>query len=445
MFCENCGAEVANDARFCENCGQMVKPDENKNSENFNVIQNKNINKLKNLSKKNISIIGIVCLIVIAGLLIVVNKKTTINMSNYVTVEFSGYDTIGTAKVKIDYDALEKDYADKLKYYGKDKIETSFMEPYEIFIDKCISGNLDKMENLTNGDSVVYNWDCDEKVAKEDFKVKLKVDDLKVTVNGLEEIKEIDPFENIDLTYSGISPIGRVTVNKKVKNNIIDELYFDVEPSDELSNGDKVVVSISDGWWEDIQKYYLEEYGVKFTSTSKEFTVDGLGSYVTSLTQISEDSIAKMKVQSEDTLKAYVAQSWDEHESLDEMTYIGSYLLTPKNVKQNYGYNNEIYLVYEIQASDNFDEADIHDNFTYYYYVSFHDIIVLPDGTCSIDLSSYKTPRDNFTRKVVFGTSSWDYYNFYYYGYETLDTLFNKCITVSIDEYNYDSNVEDIE
>lgn len=445
MFCENCGAKFASDAKFCEKCGQMLKLDESNHSENLNVIENKNITKLKKISKKKVSIIGIVCVVIISALLVVINKKTSINMSEYVKVEFSGYDTIGTAKVKIDYDALEKDYADKLKYYGKDKLEASFMEPYEIFAEKCISGNLDKMENLKNGDIVVYKWTCDEKVAKEDFKVKLKVDDLKFTVSGLEEVKEMDPFENIDLTYSGISPIGSVKVNKKAKNNIMDELYFDVEPSDGLSNGDKVVVSISDGWWDDIQSYYLEEFGVKFTLTSKEYTVDGLGSYITSLAQIPKDSFDKMKMQSEDTLKAYAAQSWDEHESLDEMTYIGSYLLTPKNAKEIYGYNNEVYLVYKVQASDNFDEADIHDNFTYYYYVAFQDIIVLPDGTCSIDLSSYKTPSDSFTRKVVFGTSSWDYYNFYYYGYETLDTLFNKCITAKIDEYNYEANVEDIE
>lgn len=453
MFCENCGAKLANDAKFCEKCGQMIKSDEGNHSENLNVIENKNITKFKKLSKKNISIIGMLCIVFIFGLLVVVNKKTTINVSDYVKIEFSGYDTIGTAKVQIDYDAFEKDYADKLKYYGKDKLEASFMEPYEIFIDKCISGNLDKMENLKNGDTVVYKWTCDEKVAKEVFKVKLKLDDLKFTVSGLKEVNEMDPFENIELTYSGISPMGSVKVSKKVKNNIMDDLYFDVEPSDGLSNGDKVVVSISDGWWDDIQSYYLDEYGVKFTLTSKEYTVDGLGSYITSLTQIPKESLDKMKIQSEDTLKAYVAQAWNEHESLDEMTYIGSYLLTPKNAKENYGYiygynsgyNNEVYLVYKIQASNNFDEADIHENFTYYYFVAFQDIITLPDGTCSIDLSSYKTPSDSFTRKVVFGSSSWDYYNFYYYGYETLDTLFNKCITAKIDEYNYETNVEEIE
>lgn len=444
MFCQNCGAELASDAQFCENCGTKIEETHKEVTSVESTVKNNAQIPVqpKKMTKKTAFIIGIVGVAVIALIIILANRKTTINLADYINVEFSGYDTLGTAQVSIDYDALKQDYGDKIKYYGTDTFANSYMDPYEIFIEECVNGTLDTNDNLTSGDTVTYTWDCDEELAKSDFKIKLKAKDTTYTVSGLEPVKEIDPFENIEVIYEGTAPRGSASVKNNSTDEYISGLNFEVEPSNNLNNGSKVVVSVSDIWGQDVVNYYVENYGIKLTTTEKEFTVEGLGSYITSLDEIPEDTLTKMKSQSEDALKAYAAQVWDKRESLDRMTYIGNYLLSPK-ISEN-GDSNIVYMVYKVQASDNYEKENIHDNFSYYYYTSFKDVAILPDGTCSLDLNEYNTPSDSFKRKVQYGKNIYNYDSYFYKGYETLDALFNKCVTSYVDNYEYEANVTDI-
>lgn len=439
MFCQNCGAELASDAQFCENCGTKVE--ETKEVITAETITDNVNNKVtKKLSKKTTTIIGAACILVIVFAIIVTNMKATINLNKYVTFDFSGYDTLGTAQVSIDYDALERDYGDKIKYYGSDSYG-NFEEPYRLLIEECVNGSLDVKENLKNGDTVTYTWDCDKELAKKDFKIKLKAEDITYSVSGLQAVTEIDPFENVELAYEGIAPMGRADVVNSSSKEYISDLHFNVEPSQNLSNGSKVVVSLGNYWGEDVVNYYLKNYGIKLTATEKEYTVEGLGSYITSLDQLSEETLAKMKKQVEDGLKANVAKAWDEHESLEGMTYLGNYLLIPKNPENR---DNKVCLIYKVQASDNYEDKNIHDQFSYYYCTYFEEVAVLPDGTCTVDLDHYQVAYDNFSRKVQYGSKSYEYDTYYYHGYESLDDLFKNCVTALVDNYEYESNVTDI-
>ena len=60
-------------------------------------------------------VIGIIALLlIIAG---VNNKNTTIDMNDYVTVEFEGTDGEGTASAVFDVDAFTQDYGDQIRRF----------------------------------------------------------------------------------------------------------------------------------------------------------------------------------------------------------------------------------------------------------------------------------------------------------------------------------------
>ena len=107
------------------------------------------------------------CMFVLTGC-----GTTTVNLNKYVTIESSGYDSMGTAMSTFDYDAFEDDFSGKIKLSKNAKSNELAMEffegddPSELLIDMCVSRKLDKYSDLSNGDIVTLEWDCDEEVAK---------------------------------------------------------------------------------------------------------------------------------------------------------------------------------------------------------------------------------------------------------------------------------------
>ena len=92
-------------------------------------------------------------------------------------------------------------------------------------------------------------------------------------------------------------------------------------------------------------------------------------------------------------------------------------------------------------AKDVLKPDDPNATFDYYYYSVFSNIVILADGTCSFDLSGMKHAEGTST----FGIKSGEVFTrdkYYYWGYEDLDSMFNKLITANIDKYSYESTVQ---
>lgn len=466
MFCTKCGSKLPDGSVFCDQCGTMIaeaqqqaggqQVSQQQNASNayqqmvpptqpYNNGYQQNMAGApgKKISNKMIGIgIAVVAVIAIA-ILIVTSIKPRIKLNDYMTVSFEGYNTRGIARVSFDMESFEKDYDKKIKYKGTmdDEVRRALKNGStfcDLMYEECISGSLDKNNMLSTGDTVTYAWICDEELATSKYGVKLVYEDMVFQVSDLTPVIEVDPFEDVVVEYAGMAPYGYVSnIVNNSKNEYLKNMYYYCNDKEGLSNGDEVTVTASPDYNED---YYLEQYGVVFTKLESQFTVDGLGSYVRSLEEVTDDTLASMKSQAEDVLRAYVAKNWAEEELMEGMEYLGSYLLTPKT-KDNYGSYNQLVLVYKIAASDNLAEYGIYDKFNYYYTTTFENIIVLPDGTVSVDLTKYTTPSDQFNRSVKYGERSYEYRTYYYRGYESFDTMFNKVVTTKIDRYNYETNV----
>ena len=445
MFCRNCGTQLPEGATHCVQCGYAVEQENVKETKSVSGVDVKE--KIQK-NRKGLLVAGAVVVVALLVIVLFVTKKTTINLNDYVTIEFSGYDTLGKATYEFDEDAFCDDYEDKVKM-KKQKMDSELEELYsylsddmdcEILLYSCVDGKLKDASGLSNGDTVVYTWDCNDELAKENFNVKFKYKDIEVKVEGLEKAKLVNPFESINIVYTGIAPNGSVQVEKNSNEPIIKNIYFEITPNSGLKNGDEVTVRVQNAG---DASYYVENYGVILAETEKTYTVEGLDCYVQGAAEISEDILEKMKKQAEDSFYAKTAK-WDERVSATKVSYIGNYFLKPK-FNGGGSYNNYIYLIYKIDTT--FENDMYSENVSFYYYVKFSNIMKLSDGSCSVDLSSYDTASEwnGFNHEFKWGEAWNEKVTLTYPGYESVDTMFNKLVTAVVSDYEYENNVAESE
>lgn len=422
MFCEKCGSKIEEGTLFCENCGAKV--------ENIEVSAQKSVQK-KEISPKAIAIMA-GAIAVVAFIAIIWNTLSkTVNLNDYLVVEFMGYDTVGRAQVSFDKDAFEKDYGDKIEFVNKNNI-TTYLDPTDT-LWMCVSWDIDKATNLSNGDEVVFTWNVEDELLESSINLNIKYEDTAFEVSGLEEITTFNPFEGVSVVFSGASPEGSAELIIDSSNSMAEYLDYTLSKDYGLSNGDEIIVTI-DCWYDDIAEYCASNYGMVPSDTQKSFTVEGLGEYVTSISDISEETMALMTQQGIDVLNAQVASNWNmEYAKLNSAIYAGSVLLLPKS--SDFYLKNKLYMIYEVNASLVDAEYGVSQEVIYYYCVVFNDILKYPDGTCDVDLMDYDTDNSSFYRDLKWGSRSWDYDRYYFSGYESLDELTTQCITTQVAEY----------
>ena len=365
--------------------------------------------------------------------------KETVDVTADADISVSGYDGHGTATVsKGDW------LMDTEKKYGQGMSFTDLALLEEALYD-AVEYNVSPSENLSNGDEVVLTIDVDNS-ALENYDFKLEGGEKKITVSGLDEVETFDPFENVTVNFSGMSPNGEASINKSGSSAGID-LSYTLDKNSGLKNGDEVTVSVSVYDDMDIEEY-CESKGKAISATEKTFTVEGLASYAQSMTDIPEDMKSKMLAQAEDAIKAKCI--WDEYGTtgvLKSLEYLGDYYLTGKEGFDASPYN-KIYCVYkgtvEFNALKRHGDGKTKEKgtasfYTYYYY---DDIIIMPDKTCSLDLSSGSLA--SYSYETDYGYDNGWFPSFYsLHGKEDLDSMFNDCVTSQIEKYSYESTVEE--
>lgn len=270
------------------------------------------------------------------------------------------------------------------------------------------------------------------------------VGEKKITVSGLDEVETFDPFENVTVNFSGMSPNGSASISESGSSADID-LRYTLDKDSGLKNGDEVTVSVSSYDDTNIEEY-CESKGKAISATEKTFTVEGLASYAQTIADIPDDMKSKMLAQAEDAIKAKCI--WDKEGTtgvLKSLEYLGDYYLTGKEGFEASPYN-KIYCVYkgtvEFNALKRHGDGKTKETgtasfYTYYYY---DNIIIMPDNTCSLDLSDGELA--SYSYETDYGYDDFWGATFYsLHGKEDLDSMFNDCITSQITNYNYESTV----
>ncbi len=442
--------------------GYLKSSQEKEGEKMENVEMKKDFTKV--LSKKLIGIIAVgvaILVVLLVIILVAVNRKYTVELGEYVTVEFAGCDKYGTIEVDYNDDALmvaylrhgeitetnkdlltpiskqlkkmDGDNSDEmvidaltdwelgLDFYDEERLDMVYDD-----IDELFEYSVDKEESLCNGDKVTISFSYDEIIAEKlGFNI---VDDEKVfVVENLPDAVEIDVFENIEVTFSGTSPYVEATITEH-NEDLSSYVEFELSKEENIRKGETIILTA-----EVEDQNLMEDKGYHVSNKIMEYTCDEVDAYASKLEEIPQDMVDKMKQQAEDAFNAYVAREWVEDAKVKKFECIGNYMLVPKEGVTDVD-ANRIYLVHKVKVNN--PEAG---DFTYYYYTCFYNGIVLKDGTFSIDLTNYNVPESGgwFTEGEEFEKGG-----LYYTGYEELESLFNHCVTESIEYYNYESTVK---
>ena len=368
---------------------------------------------------------------------------TTIDLNKYITIEAEGYNEIGTAQYHFDTEAFKKDFGGKIKLskQHKDELTATGMSPEEMLLNRCVSQKLNEDDYLSNDDIVTLEWDCDDLMAEEYFNTKLTYSDIPYTVSGLEELGSFDPFEYVDVSFSGTSPNGTITITPDTSRPEMNYISFIPEKNGKLKEGDSVkvsatyIVSIGD-------LVFAEKFGSLLGKTEETYTVEGLIKPVTDISEIPDDLYNKMDAQLQDSFHAH-ASTWDNPNALLELKPVGNYLLTLKD-GMNDGWtvypSNYLYFVYQVTMENQDDDPA---PFVYYWYGYYKNITLLPDGTCTVDLSDYTKSESSKS----FSLTSGDYLEcdaeHYVAGFKDLESFFNQQIVSKIEQFEYTNLMEE--
>ena len=445
MICTHCGKEIQNGITFCPYCGSAV----NNAKENTKM-------KKHNPAKVLVPIAAVA--VVAAGGWAFANRTPTIDVSKYMTLSADGYNTVGKLNIDFDTDKLEQDYGKQITTrfkkqmknlkddtFGLSSLTASLYDGYEadLFAETCATGSADKTKNLSNGDVVTYTWDDNSDEAEEAFGVKVKYTDITYTVSGLASVNTFDAFDGVDVEFSGISPDGRATVNSLPTAAEAQGLYYTLDENSGLSNGDTVTLTVHSN--RDDFSDCIDKYGAMPQATEKTFTVEGLNEYVTSADTLSDSVLVSLQNQAEDVFKSYAAQRFSNGQTFKGMTYLGNYILTPKN-KDSWGDKDRIVLAYQVTVHHDYTSElnttyDADDSF--FWYITFNNVSKDADGNIASGLNDYDTPTtfvkiDSGVQKYSFSSSTetWEYY-----GYASLDSLYNAAVNQYVENYNHQDNV----
>ena len=435
MQCHNCGKENANGAKFCKYCGtslpekqevakiqgveyEAVEPNRSSAESKEKPEDDRKEEKVEAEKGRTSPIVLISAAVSLVVLLLFAlffaSSGSGINLNKYMSIETEGYEGYGKAKVSIDWEEIEKKYASKLSFTEAARDEygmfISMMSPVEILREN-VHLKLDKSSALSNGDKVSYTWDINE--------------------------ERISKYEKLELQFSGIAPNGEAI--PQYHGNGITVYDFQLDKNSGLVNGDIVTVSIS----EDSVEKFVENYGMVPKEMKKQYTVSGLDKYVDRAAEIDAETLKSLQAQAWDEYQELMTD-WSSEASLESFNFIGTYLLTNKS--KDAWEQNRLYLVYLVKSRINYSGSSGSFNKLndVYWFISFPNLLLKADGKVEVDdILNGSMPLSRFYVDSGLSNGWFDTLKWYYYGFDSLESLYKSEITRNLSTFNHEDKVDE--
>ena len=316
--------------------------------------------------------------------------RADIDPNDYLELSLSGLDTAASAAFDIDYEEM---VTDNLRAFGiKEKDDGDGIENAASCLRQYLVGSPDKASMLSNGDIISFEWDADCREKLEDkYRIRLALEDKKITVSGLREAVRFDPFYFLSLEYSGVEPNGELILNSDKLP--VKDVPFTASRSSGLSNGDRIKVSFGSGSEEEITSECFAQ-GYVPQCFEKEYTVSGVPVYVKKLSDISGASYEKMDAFAREELQK-LADTWKD-KKLCDAELLGAELYTPAEGDAKWGRNALCYvyrLAADIKGAGSSKGAKKQvDNIGYYYFTCFMNVFTPDNGSDSYPAEAVKLP-----------------------------------------------------
>ncbi len=436
MYCKKCGAQIKEGEKVCQKCGMPIDPVRRSEVPETGKSSGAATNVPKKRHTKMVLIIVIIFVLIIAAAAFMMNRKPTIDLNKYTKVTYEGYDGHGEAEVKIDYGAINEDYAKKVKVMTNS--ETFWFVDLSVgeVLPYLVTASIDVSSGLSNGDQITISYQTEEEM-KEILDCKIKCREETVTVEGLEEIRAIDVFTGVEVNFSGTAPHGKADLKTGEQFDEIWGFYsWNIDPYTDLSNGDTVTVSLE----VQDEDAFIQKFGGMPKDTVRTYTVAGLDSYVTDMSQLSSENIEALRKEANEQLEATCANtspimigSWIHADitiprsaSFEDVTLENIYFLTEKDS------NEKIFsksmgipvLLYKLTAKVFDSEGEERKAEEIYFTVAFTELVLEEDGDL-VGIATNSVER-----------------------YDAIDEAYKKWVTGKKDNYKitiYDANLQEVE
>lgn len=469
-FCTNCGKQLEEGALFCTGCGTKVEIPETENKvggvetvpveqaenqfqyqepqqaenqfqnqetqQTENQFQNQETQQAQNQfqyqqvpqkKKTHVGlIVGIICgvvvLIIIAVIVLFVlwNKKEKVDLTNYTTIEYSGYNGDGYAMVVFDYASFEEDVEVILEKKHTQNQNSWWSDTY--YVEEAFSYSLDSYNDLSNGDEITLTYNINNELI-EDYKIELVGKDMVYTVEGLEELTTINPFEGVNVVFSGVDGnISAEVVNNSSNDFVNNYVGFYLDKSYGICVGDEVTVTLN------MSNENAAYYGYNFTETEKTFVCSEGDSYVKTLADLDKETIKKMQ---NFALKCVEDNYKDESYTTGDWNYEGLYFLKNEEA-DSWGYQNVVYVVYSTTITSAEDEFEPQ---TIYAPVRIANIVKKADG-------SIEFVEDDYYNIAGYGGNIGDSWTYIGCGYFEPEAMYEELIVNRSSGYSYEVSEE---
>lgn len=195
--------------------------------------------------------------------------KVQINLTDYFHNTCEGYDTVGYSKkygidvnqMIVDHPAafgLPEPYVENAQ---SDAVLNNLLKSIDI-------EEIERFDHYSNGDKIKITWKEDYKSLSDVYNVEFVPGSSEFTVSGLTELQEIDPFDNIQVSFSEVD--GKAVCNTTGNPPEI-ECVLDNE---DFNMGDTIKISLVPKDKETSIEDYYAESGLKPTSTEKEYKAE---------------------------------------------------------------------------------------------------------------------------------------------------------------------------
>lgn len=367
---------------------EIIKPKQSTTIENTPFYKNKTLIILTSI------LTPIILLTIIIACFIIFNK-TTFDMQQYILIETQGYDTYAT----IDLNQY-LDYSNEIgeKYNNSRSLYKRFLN--------SIEPKVDKEKDLKNGDIVTISVKYDEEIAKK-LKLNPKNIEFKYQIKDLQEPRKISLFSDINIEFSGYSPIIKAKVVNNSENDFLKTVTYSLDKTQNLKEGDEVVVKAKYNIERARQLGYILE-----GEETKNYKVENVGIYITSKNQLTQELKAELDQKltekfdatfnaplSEDLARNYHSTSCYLYKKLFNIfsqvqeniqftaNHEKTYILTPTDLEKTIGNFNKYYRVYKVKFTPS--EESVYREENGYIIIEANTIAIEPEGKYTYKIEDF--------------------------------------------------------
>lgn len=333
-----------------------------------------------------------------------IEEAGTLDIADYIDVEYTGFNGYATAEVSIDKVKLEKAVDDE-----------NLASQIANKIDLSVSNN----GKLSNGDKIEVTVKIDEDWLEENgYKIKSEkftTDEVK----DLDEATVLDAFKDITVTVSGMSPNLKASVTNNTSNEFLKTVKYTLSKSTGISNGETITITAN------YDKDEAAKQGFVLEKETYEYKVTAEISYPMSVSELSTGTIETMKSKYLEQARSKANESknlvydnftdyraagvnagfddwgysWDDKWELDitvgEPVLSSMYLLSAKDTSDGFNY---VYAIYRVP----FTSAVTGTSYDWYITVEAENVSVKSDGTLTENASYTVYTEDGTSQESAY-------------------------------------------